>query len=179
LCHYEKLVEYGVMSSKQSADVKVKLDTLGLVKNEEYHLRDISEMVRPQGGGKATKVYMLTPEAFKTCLMRSRKYPGQTVDPSVYSKYYLLLEKTYKLYTNYQLKQKDQLLKQNQQQLQQKDQAIEQKDRQLEQKDQIIERKTHELEDERQYRLSLEEGLMGNTTPLEPVQIIYHQTLRV
>jgi hypothetical protein len=35
-----------------------------------------------------------TPEAFKTCLMRSRKYPNQTIDPVVYCDYYLLLEKT-------------------------------------------------------------------------------------
>jgi len=36
---------------------------------------------------------MLTPEAFKNCLMRARKYPNQKVDPKVYSRYYLLLEK--------------------------------------------------------------------------------------
>jgi len=45
---------------------------------------------------------MLTPEAFKTCLMRARKYSNQTVDPKIYSKYYLLLESTYKLYTDYE-----------------------------------------------------------------------------
>jgi len=87
------------MNSKRSSVVKQKLDVLGLVEDKEYHLQDILQMVRPQGGGKAKKVYMFTPEAFKTCLMRSRKYPNQTVDPVVYCDYYLLLEKTYKLYT--------------------------------------------------------------------------------
>jgi hypothetical protein len=155
IVHHEKLVEYGVMSSKRSSDVKDRLDALGLIEDEEYRevLRDIPQNLPV--GGRPKKVYMLTPEAFKTCLMRARKYPNQTVDPAVYSKYYLLLEKTYKLYTDYQLKQKDKQLEQNQQELQ---------------------RKTLDLEEERQYRIGLEEGLMGNATPLEPVQIIYIAT---
>jgi hypothetical protein len=47
--------------------------------------------------------------------MRAQRRPRQKVDPKVYSRYYLLLEKTYKLYTDYenkllskQLEQKDQ-----------------------------------------------------------------------
>ena len=94
IVHHEKLVEYGIMSSKQSWAVKQKLDALELVEDEEYRLQDILEL-RPQGGTSTKNVYMLTPEAFKTCLMRSRKYPNQKADPTIYSKYYLLLEKTY------------------------------------------------------------------------------------
>jgi hypothetical protein len=95
--HHEKLIEYGVMSSKRSSAVKEKLDALELVEDIDYsELRDISQL-RPQGGTSTKNVYMLTPEAFKTCLLRARRYPNQTVDPTVYSKYYLLLEKTYKL----------------------------------------------------------------------------------
>jgi hypothetical protein len=102
IVHYEKLIEYGIMSSKRSYHVKEKLNALGLVENEEYHrLPDIRQPV-PQGGYSTKKVYMLTPEAFKTCLMRARKYPNQTVDPTIYSKYYLLLEKIHKLYMDYE-----------------------------------------------------------------------------
>jgi hypothetical protein len=72
--------------------VKEKLDDLGLVEDEDYRLEDILQPV-PQGGYSTKKVYILTPEAFKTCLMRARKYPNQKVDPVIYSKYYLLLEK--------------------------------------------------------------------------------------
>jgi len=169
IVHHNKLVEYGVMSSKQSWAVKTKLDALELVEDEEYHLQDILEMVRPQGGGKATKVYMLTPEAFKTCLMRSRKYPGQTVDPAVYSKYYLLLEKTYKLYTDYE---KELLNKQ----LQQKDQTIEQKDKVIEQNINLITKQAKEIEEQHQYTLELKEGLLGNIPELEKTQIIYIAT---
>jgi hypothetical protein len=72
--------------------VKEKLDDLGLVEDEDYRLEDILQPV-PQGGYSTKTVYILTPEAFKTCLMRARKYPNQKVDPVIYSKYYLLLEK--------------------------------------------------------------------------------------
>jgi hypothetical protein len=160
IVHHEKLVEYGVVTSKRSSTIKEKLDALRLVEDEEYLLQDVLQQV--QSGTKHTKVYMLTPEAFKKCLMRAQRRPTQTVDPVIYCDYYLLLEKTYKLYTDYER----QLLNK---QLVQKNQVIEQKDQQLEQK-------THELEDERQYRLSLEESLLGNADPLKPVQIIYIAT---
>jgi hypothetical protein len=108
------------MSSIRSYHVKEKLDALGLVEDEEYSevLPDIRQNL--SSGGRPKKNYMLTPEAFKTCLMRSRKYPNQKADPTIYSKYYLLLEKTYKLYTDYE----KQLLNN---QLEQKDQQLEEK----------------------------------------------------
>jgi hypothetical protein len=92
IVHHEKLVEYGIMSSIRSSVVKEKLDALGLVEDEEYNLQDILQ-VRKNRGTIVKKVYMLTPEAFKTCLLRARRYPNQTVDPVVYCDYYLLLEK--------------------------------------------------------------------------------------
>jgi hypothetical protein len=76
IVHHEKLVEYGIVTSKRSSDVKDRLDALGLIECEEYNLRDIPQ-VRKNRGDVIEKIYMLTPEAFKTCLMRSRKYPGQ------------------------------------------------------------------------------------------------------
>jgi hypothetical protein len=120
IVHHDKLIEYGIMSSIRSYHVKEKLDALGLVEDEEYSevLPDIRQNL--SSGGRPKKNYMLTPEAFKTCLMRSRKYPNQKADPTIYSKYYLLLEKTYKLYTDYE----KQLLNN---QLEQKDQQLEEK----------------------------------------------------
>jgi len=100
---------------------KIKDIQNSFVLNRYYsELLDVQQL-RPQGGTSTKKVYKLTPEAFKTCLMRARKYPNQKVDPKIYSKYYLLLERTYKLYTDYE---KQLLCKQ-----------LEQKDHQLEQKD--------------------------------------------
>ena len=103
--HHEKLIEYGVMTSGRSNDVNKKLNALELVEDIDYSLlRDISQQWEGARGIKHTKVYKLTPEAFKNCLLRARKYPNQKVDPKVYSRYYLLLEKTYKLYTDYEKK---------------------------------------------------------------------------
>jgi hypothetical protein len=150
IVHHEKLVEYGIMSSQRSSNVKDRLDNLGLIENEEYQLLDVQQL-RPQGGTSTKNIYMLTPEAFKKCLMRAQRRPTQTVDPVIYCDYYLLLEKTYRLYTDYEKQLLNKQLEQNQQQ----------------------------LEDERQYRLDLEAGLLTNATPLEPTQIFYHQTLRV
>jgi hypothetical protein len=95
------LVKYGIMTSIESGDVKKKLNALKLEKDEDFTLGDISEPVK-QGGFVTHKVYHLTPEAFKKCLMRARKYKNQEVDPVVYVDYYLLLEKVFKLYTDYE-----------------------------------------------------------------------------
>jgi hypothetical protein len=84
------------MSSVRSSDVKDRLDALGLVENEEYNLRDVPQ-VRKSRGDVIKKVYMLTPEAFKKCLMRAQRRPKQTVDPVMYCDYYLLLEKIHRL----------------------------------------------------------------------------------
>jgi hypothetical protein len=169
IVHHEKLIEYGIMSSIRSSAVKVKLDALGLVEDEDYsELQDILQL-RPQGGTSTKNVYMLTPEAFKTCLMRSRKYPNQKADPTVYSKYYLLFEKTYKLYTDYEKQLLNNQLEQNQQQLEQNQQQLEQNQQQLEQNQQ-------QLEEERQYRLDLQDSLIDNNKELEKTQIIYITT---
>ncbi|MGL4814494.1 MAG: hypothetical protein ACRC39_04400, partial [Enterobacter sp.] len=122
--HHDKLTEYGIMSSIRSNDVKKKLDALGLVENEDYRLRDISQPVK-QGGYSTKKIYMLTPEAFKKCLMRARRYPNQKINPQIFSKYYLLLEKTHKMYTDYEKKLLNKQLEKQTQQIEQKDQQIE------------------------------------------------------
>ena len=62
--HHEKLIEYGVMTSKNSARVKDRLDALELVEDIDYLLEDVLQQV--PSGTKHTKVYKLTPEAFKT-----------------------------------------------------------------------------------------------------------------
>ena len=68
--HHSKLVEYGIMTSTQSSDVTKKLNSLDLVKDVDYLLRDISEQSETSRGVKYSKKYFLTPEAFKKCLMR-------------------------------------------------------------------------------------------------------------
>ena len=98
---HTKLFEYGVMTSTESSKVKEKLKLLGLENEEDYRLADIREPVK-QGGFSIKKRYTLTPEAFKKCLMRARKYKDQPIDPVIYCDYYLLLEKVFKLFTDYE-----------------------------------------------------------------------------
>ena len=100
--HHSKLKDYGVMTSTESYDVKAKMKSLKLVEGEDYLLRDISEQSETSRGVKHSKHYHLTPEAFKKCLMRARRYANQPVDPVIYCDYYILLEKVYKLYTLYE-----------------------------------------------------------------------------
>ncbi len=100
IVHHSKLVEYGIMTSDRSNDIKKKLDQLMIIECSDYLLRDISQ--NSQNGGRPSKVYCLTPEAFKKCLMRARRYKGQSVDPIIYCDYYLLLEKVHKLYIDYE-----------------------------------------------------------------------------
>jgi hypothetical protein len=168
IVHHEKLVEYGVMSSKRSSDVKVKLDALELVEDEEYQLRDVSQL-RPQGGYSSKKIYMLTPESFKKCLMRAQRRPNQTVDPVVYCNYYLLLEKTYKLYTDYEKQLLNNQLEQNQQQLEQKDQVIEEKDQQLDEAKSKLRSETSKLKNQLRKTLEFNQA----TKKIEPTEYIY------
>ena len=51
--------------------------------------------------------------------MRAQRRPKQKVDPVIYCDYYLLLEKTYKLYTDYQLKHQAHQIEQKAHQLEQ------------------------------------------------------------
>ena len=107
--HHEKLVEYGIMTSTQSTHVREKLDRLSLIENEDYLLTDVREQDRNHGGSNK-KVYHLTPGAFKKCLMRAQRRVDQPIDPVIYCDYYLLLEKIYKLYTDYERTYSEKLL---------------------------------------------------------------------
>ncbi len=99
--HHSKLLEYGIMTSERSNDIKKKLDQLMLSEGSDYQLRDVSQL-RKQGGTSIKKEYYLCPEAFKKCLMRAQRRAKQPIDPVIYCDYYLLLEKVHKLYTDYE-----------------------------------------------------------------------------
>jgi hypothetical protein len=65
-----------------------------------YHVVQQSKTSR---GVKHKKVYTLTPMAFKKCLMRAKNC-------DIYSDYYILLEKIYIYYTDYENKYKNRIL---------------------------------------------------------------------
>jgi hypothetical protein len=65
--HHEKLIEYGIVTSKRSSNVKDRLDVLELIEDIDYSLLlDIQQQWEGSRGIKHINVYKLTPEAFKT-----------------------------------------------------------------------------------------------------------------
>lgn len=92
--HYAKLTEYGIMQTDDTAKLNVRLVAYGLIARTDYLITKVSST------GK--KEYMLTPNAFKRCLMRSKRRPTQTVDPFIYVNYYIILEKVQRLHALYE-----------------------------------------------------------------------------
>jgi phage anti-repressor protein len=97
--HHSLLTKYGILSGNSTAHVKRLLDQYALNENEDYQLSKVGQRV-PQGGYSYKNEYYLHPNAFKLCLMRSLK-------TKKYAKYYLLLEKCVKYFSDYQNKLKE------------------------------------------------------------------------
>ena len=101
IVHHDKLFEYGVTVSNRSSDIKDRLDASNMIENEDFNLRKFPQ-VKKSTKGPAPKVYMLTPECFKTILIGANKHKSHTTDVLKYRKYYLLLEKAVGYYMMYQ-----------------------------------------------------------------------------
>lgn len=108
IVEHTKLVEYGIMTSTQSTHIKAKIDLLGLEIEVDYTLTDVCE--RGKSGAQTHRKYKFTPEAFKKMLMRAQRRSNQPIDPIIYIEYYLLLEKIFKLYTDYERAYSNKLL---------------------------------------------------------------------
>ena len=93
--------------------------------------------------------------------MRAQRRPAQKIDPVVYCDYYLLLEKTYKLYTDYEKK----LLSVQ----------LEHQAHQIEQKSHQLEQQAQELEDQKNHVLRLNEMLVDSSN-LPKTQVVYIAT---
>ena len=95
IVHQDKLIEYGIITNKNSGDLKDQLDALSLVEGQDYLLQEVFEQLE--------SVYMLTPDGLKLALMRATRDKTHTANVEKYSKYYLLLEKVVGYYMDYQL----------------------------------------------------------------------------
>ena len=94
---HEYLFEYKVATeSTTTANVLRLLESRGL-KEEKDYMPFLEERHRKNGSKYTKIIYMLTPDAFKKCLIGSAK-------TDIYSNYFLLLEKIIKYYNQYQLK---------------------------------------------------------------------------
>ena len=97
---HTKLIDYGIMTSTRSSAINQKLELLNLENEEDFTLQDVLQ--RGNSGSQIHRFYTLTPEAFKKCLMRAQRRKDQSIDPVIYCDYYLLLEKVFKLFTDYE-----------------------------------------------------------------------------
>ena len=95
---HEKLIEYGVFESTRSFRIKERIDSIELEEGKDYSLLpNVRQPLKGSRGGATSgrNEYTLTPEAFKLCLMRSKKQIK-------YAKYYLFLEICIHYYQKYQ-----------------------------------------------------------------------------
>ena len=97
---HQKLIEYGIINTKRSNDIKDCLEKCNVIENIDFEcLTAEGSAVKRVGRGGANgnkKEYKLTPKLFKQCLMRSIK-------ENKYSNYYLLLEECFYYYQEYQI----------------------------------------------------------------------------
>lgn len=97
---HEKLIEFGVITtSNKSNNIKRLLDQFNFKEGKDFNLLNVEQVRKKQNGASCgtviKKIYTLTPETFKICLMRSQN----TLD---YNMYYIFIEKVMKYYSDYQ-----------------------------------------------------------------------------
>jgi hypothetical protein len=80
---HSKLIEYGIATGGRSNDIKKRLIALGLKEGRDF-IETLDDRPNADQGGRNKKIYMLTPRAFKCCLMR--------VNIPWYKSYSLLME---------------------------------------------------------------------------------------
>jgi hypothetical protein len=101
IVEHEKLIEFGVITtSNKSNNIKRLLDQFNFKEGKDFNLLNIEQVRKKQNGVSCgtviKKMYTLTPETFKICLMRSQN----TLD---YNMYFTFIEKVMKYYSDYQL----------------------------------------------------------------------------
>lgn len=104
----DKLAEYGVLSIKSNRDsldstnIRELLDRLHLINGKDYTLRQkfLAQLSETSYGIKYSDVYLLSPKAFKRCLLSSQ-------NENKYVTYYLFLEECI---VYYDTKQREMLL---------------------------------------------------------------------
>lgn len=98
-----KLQEYKVINNiKTSKDIRVCLNQYDLKEDIDYLVGNVP--LQLSSGTKYSKQYMLTPYAFKLCLMRAK-------NSTEYANYYLMLEDMISYFIDYRLEYNKNLIK--------------------------------------------------------------------
>jgi len=93
---HQKLIEYGIINTKRSNDIKDCLEKFNAQENIDFECFAAEGSAAKKRGGHNKKEYKLTPKLFKQCLMRSIK-------ENKYANYYLLLEECFYYFQEYQI----------------------------------------------------------------------------
>jgi hypothetical protein len=100
----EKLQEYKVINTDKSNHILRALEKFNLKENEDYLLPNVGQQdLTAQHGGSNKKEYILTPYAFKLCLIRAK-------NSFEFANYYLMLEEVFYYYREYQNQYQTKLL---------------------------------------------------------------------
>ena len=103
IINHQKLKEYKVINNIDTSRViKTCLNQYNLIENIDYRVDNVIQQDITHGGSNK-KEYKLTPTAFKLCLIRAK-------NSKIYANYYLLLEKVFKYYNDYQFGYQEHLL---------------------------------------------------------------------
>lgn len=89
---HTKLQQYGVINDNRSNNILACLEQYDLINDEDYHVLNVQHMVNNRIYNR--KVYMLTQDAFKLCLMRAK-------NSRQFAYYYLMLEKVIGFHQRY------------------------------------------------------------------------------
>lgn len=67
---HEKLIEFGIFDSTRSSVIKERITSIELEEGVDFTLQNVLQ--RGKSGAQTHIHYILTPKAFKLCLMRSK-----------------------------------------------------------------------------------------------------------
>jgi hypothetical protein len=100
-----KLQEYKVLNNiETSKDIKRCLKQYDLEEGVDYLLGNVAQQdIDNKHGGSNKKEYLLTPNAFKFCLIRAK-------NSKIYAKYYMRYEEMYYYYKYYQNEYQNKIL---------------------------------------------------------------------
>jgi hypothetical protein len=121
---HELLVKYKVLSNDKwlSAHVKRLINQYDFIEYKEYLIANVG--YRHPSGTKHTINYKFHPDAFKECLMRAK-------NTKIYTKYYILLERSIKYYQKYQMEYKNNQIQNKDNQIWNQDNQIWNRDNQI------------------------------------------------
>jgi len=150
------LKDYGIYKlTGGSSDLEKKLETNGFKEDVDYKilLRKVSEQDLQHGGNNKND-YMLTPDTFKTLLIRSTKC-------KTYANYYIYLEKCIKYFNDYQIDLKEKYIISLREKMQEKDNCILQLQKEMKQQTEKIDELLKNSR-ESQERLTVTEGRLSD-----------------